>query len=394
MKIRFLILAMLLWAAFLLPAIPAQSQTLVVPIRWLATLPVTCVPTARNNALVYKVGFGMYRCSATDTWTLLTSDGAFPSAVLGANGSASAPSYSFSSDTNTGVYRSAADTLGFATAGTGWWILNSAGSLVGRDTAYTNATNGWNPATQVSNIQLGDSSTVFTEGKSVYGFFADVQRGQAGAGNHQTSGIRARANIARSSGSGTTTGGEFFAGNIGDTVGTSALQGSEGVAIVTNTGFSAVGMEAFANTAGVTANTLTNLYGFKATNSSAASWTVTNVHGLQYTSALAGAAVTNLYGIKFSGWTGTAVTNSYGLYMDNSIDRGTTLKYAIYSEATSPSLLTGDLFINSAKFYITTPQTPASAAAACTIGQLAWDTSFIYVCVATNTWKRVAIATW
>lgn len=38
--------------------------------------------------------------------------------------------------------------------------------------------------------------------------------------------------------------------------------------------------------------------------------------------------------------------------------------------------------------------TPASAAATGTTGTIAWDASFIYVCVATNTWKRVAIATW
>lgn len=38
--------------------------------------------------------------------------------------------------------------------------------------------------------------------------------------------------------------------------------------------------------------------------------------------------------------------------------------------------------------------TPASAAAAGTAGTIAWDSNYIYICVATNTWKRVAIATW
>lgn len=38
--------------------------------------------------------------------------------------------------------------------------------------------------------------------------------------------------------------------------------------------------------------------------------------------------------------------------------------------------------------------TPASASAAGTAGTIAWDASYIYVCTATNTWKRVAIATW
>ena len=39
-------------------------------------------------------------------------------------------------------------------------------------------------------------------------------------------------------------------------------------------------------------------------------------------------------------------------------------------------------------------QTPASASAAGSAGTIAWDSSYIYICTATNTWKRVAIATW
>ncbi len=38
--------------------------------------------------------------------------------------------------------------------------------------------------------------------------------------------------------------------------------------------------------------------------------------------------------------------------------------------------------------------TPAAASATGTAGQFAWDTNYIYVCVATDTWKRVAISTW
>lgn len=38
--------------------------------------------------------------------------------------------------------------------------------------------------------------------------------------------------------------------------------------------------------------------------------------------------------------------------------------------------------------------TPASASAACATGTVVWDSSFIYVCIATDTWKRVGISTW
>jgi hypothetical protein len=45
-------------------------------------------------------------------------------------------------------------------------------------------------------------------------------------------------------------------------------------------------------------------------------------------------------------------------------------------------------------FQIATSKTPASASATGTTGQIAWDSSYLYVAVGTDTWKRVAIATW
>nr|AUN37445.1 flagellar hook-length control protein FliK [uncultured bacterium] len=52
------------------------------------------------------------------------------------------------------------------------------------------------------------------------------------------------------------------------------------------------------------------------------------------------------------------------------------------------------LHINGDTIRIDTARTPASSAATCNVGEIAWDSSFIYVCVATNTWKRSAITTW
>ena len=36
---------------------------------------------------------------------------------------------------------------------------------------------------------------------------------------------------------------------------------------------------------------------------------------------------------------------------------------------------------------------PATAASAGTAGMVAYESGFLYICVATNTWQRVAIAT-
>ena len=38
--------------------------------------------------------------------------------------------------------------------------------------------------------------------------------------------------------------------------------------------------------------------------------------------------------------------------------------------------------------------TPASATATGVTGTINWDSSYIYICIATNTWKRTSIASW
>jgi hypothetical protein len=38
--------------------------------------------------------------------------------------------------------------------------------------------------------------------------------------------------------------------------------------------------------------------------------------------------------------------------------------------------------------------TPSSSSTPCVKGTIVPDTNFVYVCVATNTWKRAALSTW
>ncbi len=52
------------------------------------------------------------------------------------------------------------------------------------------------------------------------------------------------------------------------------------------------------------------------------------------------------------------------------------------------------LDVNADLIRVRTSKTPASAGATGNAGEIAWDASYIYICTATNTWKRVAIATW
>lgn len=46
------------------------------------------------------------------------------------------------------------------------------------------------------------------------------------------------------------------------------------------------------------------------------------------------------------------------------------------------------------KITVTTPNVPATATAVGVKGEIAYDANFVYICVATNTWKRAALATW
>ena len=73
----------------------------------------------------------------------------------------------------------------------------------------------------------------------------------------------------------------------------------------------------------------------------------------------------------------------WGLYQGDAID-----SVSVSDGAITTAKLASGLSINLAS------STPASASATGTQGQVTWDANYIYVCTATNTWKRVAIATW
>jgi hypothetical protein len=50
--------------------------------------------------------------------------------------------------------------------------------------------------------------------------------------------------------------------------------------------------------------------------------------------------------------------------------------------------------ISGNRLRIVTAKTPSSASDTGTTGDICWDSSYIYICTATNTWRRIAHATW
>ena len=55
---------------------------------------------------------------------------------------------------------------------------------------------------------------------------------------------------------------------------------------------------------------------------------------------------------------------------------------------------TKNFLFSAVRTYIITSSVPGSAGATGIAGQLAYASGFLYVCVATDTWERVAIASW
>jgi len=109
---------------------------------------------------------------------------------------------------------------------------------------------------------------------------------------------------------------------------------------------------------------------------------------------------------------GTAITGSGILSIDDITDSTSAITGSIHTDGglgvakkawigAQLTVSTGGIKVNAGIIEVTSGQielsnsnTPASAAASGSRGTIEWDTGFIYVCTATNTWKRVAIATW
>jgi parallel beta-helix repeat protein len=74
----------------------------------------------------------------------------------------------------------------------------------------------------------------------------------------------------------------------------------------------------------------------------------------------------------------------------------TTAGIKFWSNGTERLLINADgsVAANTDTFRVTTAKTPASATAAGTAGDIAWDNDYVYVCVAANTWKRSVLSSW
>ena len=259
-----------------------------------------------------------------------------------ANGTASAPSLTFSSDTNTGLCRIAEDTLGFSTGGTERVRISSSGADFATPVKVAN--------TVTDGIQLYNTADQTTnyERFSVRWASNTTQLVTSAGG---TGAIR---NIAmNASGSYITLG--------SSTGGTAVLMGRDNTGLtnlcrITSAGLTASSGEQTALLVNPTIN-----------QSGTAGYTALLVNPAE-TSTGSGAKL--LANFQLGGTSKASIDRDGKLSVASSVAVG------------------GDTV------RVQTSRTPASATATGSQGEVCWDANYVYVCVATNTWKRAGLASW
>lgn len=288
-------------------------------------------------------------------------------------GAANAPAICFSGDTNTGVLAPAADTFAVATGGVERLRITSDGKvginvtpaasvtlIHGVSTAASTSGNesGINTtlncsATSGSGLRIGFSSTVNSTASQVAGFpMFGVVSNIASNSPASLSGAQAfRATCAMQSGSGS---------------------------LSSYTGYYAVG-------ATVTGGTVTTQYGFLCESSLT---NATNNYG--FTSQIA--AGTGRWNLNITGTAQNYIAGNVGIGSGKTVP-ATALDVSGVITVTSTAGTAGVDIIGD-MLRVRTARTPASSTAAGNAGEFCWDSSYLYICIASGTWRRIAHSTW
>jgi len=118
---------------------------------------------------------------------------------------------------------------------------------------------------------------------------------------------------------------------------------------------------------------------------------VSNVYVLNLAPYAKSGTITNLYTLRLGSLvTGGNVTNYWGIYQEDTNAKN----YFAGNTGIGTSTPTAKLDVNSDILRLRTSKTPASSSDTGNTGDICWDSNYIYVCVAPNTWKRAALSSW
>jgi hypothetical protein len=316
-----------------------------------------------QNYLAGNLGIGSGRTVPTSA---LDVDGV----ITVTAGSVSAPAMCFSGDTNTGIYTPAADTLSLATGGVERLRVDASGDVgIGATSTgarlYVSADGGHG----VSSVNTGgDGTNNFAFLAQATGVAASNTGLYVNAANAATNiGVRVVAPAAASSNwaiYSDATAKSFFAGNVG--IGTS----NPDYRLKINT--AAQGLDGLSIYSSATSRSLD----LRPDSSAGASNAL--IQGGD-SAIVFSAGASNTGALVVAPW----ASSPCGLRMDatGNIGIGT-------ASPTVPVDIAGSTM------RLRTARTPASATATGSVGEVCWDATYMYVCTATNTWRRIAHATW
>jgi hypothetical protein len=278
-----------------------------------------------------------------------------------AAGSAGSPSLTFTGDANSGVYSPGADQVSVATGGSERLRIDAAGQIeavtLGSAAAPTYSWIGdpnsgvFSPAADTWAVSTGGSERIRVDSS-----------GRLGLGTTSPVGLL-------------DVRGEIKAGSFDSINGTTLLSDSYA------TGGASFGSLCIERGTGVFALTTNikhaeNAAGYISTNTVDFGKSALKLGSTGLFYATASASVVPI-GNSVSLTDKFVITNAGNVLIGTSSDSGGAL-----------------LQVNGDRVRIATAKTPASATDTGVAGEICWDANYVYVCTATNTWKRTAIATW
>jgi len=364
----------------------------------------------------------------------VTSTATFDSIAQHPLGTAGAPTITFTGDTNTGIYSTGADQVAISTAGSGRLFVDASGRVgIGNSSpgSLLTARSTSSPTISIeNNSSAGSGVVLFRSGGTNYGLqdrinikglITDSATGataltvETSAGDLASPAERLRITSAGLVGIGTSSVGDLlhlragssFAIQLDDTsnnhyiaaitsannygngsaVGQLYLRGASGIGFTGNGGTSTGMVLDSSNRVGIgTTSPVRPLDLLSSANN--------NSIGLKNSDT--GSGLFDGFAIQSSGLNAGLHNFEAGhIYFATSdaerarIDSSGRLLVGTGSDSG------GALFqVNGNRIRVATAKTPASTADTGTAGEICWDADYIYVCTATNTWKRTAISTW